>query len=86
MDRLRRRQVFGGDGYPVAAAVLALDAPVETHTHDFLELAVLLEGTVAYGSPNGHRSLAAGAVMVVRPGDWHGYADQHDAVIANLAG
>ena len=44
MDRLRRRQVFGSDGYPVAGAVIALDAPVGTHTHDFLELAVLLAG------------------------------------------
>lgn len=84
MDRLRRRQVFGADGYPVAAAVLALDAPVETHTHDFLELAVLLEGSVAYASPHGDRSLEAGAVMAVRPGDWHGYSEQRGAVIANL--
>jgi AraC-like DNA-binding protein len=84
MDRLRRRQVFGPDGYPVAAALIALDAPVETHTHDFLELAVLLAGRVTYVSDTGRYPLAAGAVMAVRPGDWHGYADQHDAVIANL--
>ena len=84
MDRLRRRQVFGPDGYPVAGAVIALDAPVETHTHDFLELAVLLAGRVTYVSDTGRYPLDAGAVMAVRPGDWHGYADQHDAVIANL--
>jgi AraC family L-rhamnose operon transcriptional activator RhaR len=84
MDRLRRRQVFGPDGYPVAGAVIALDAPVGTHTHDFLELAVLLAGRVTYVSDTGRYPLDAGAVMAVRPGDWHGYADQHDAVIANL--
>jgi AraC family L-rhamnose operon transcriptional activator RhaR len=84
MDRLRRRQVFGSDGYPVAGAVIALDAPVDTHTHDFLELAVLLEGRVTYASGPGDHLLEPGAVMAVRPGDWHGYADQHDAVIANL--
>ena len=84
MDRLRRRQVFGPDGYPVAGAVIALDAPVETHTHDFLELAVLVAGRVTYVSDTGRYPLEAGAVMAVRPGDWHGYADQHDAVIANL--
>jgi AraC family L-rhamnose operon transcriptional activator RhaR len=64
--------------------VIALDAPVGTHTHDFLELAVLLAGRVTYVSDTGHYPLDAGAVMAVRPGDWHGYADQHDAVIANL--
>ena len=84
MDRLRRRQVFGPDGYPLAGAVLTLDAPVETHTHDFLEVAVLLEGMVTYATPTGHQELEPGAVMAVRPGDWHGYDDQHGAVIANL--
>ncbi len=84
MDRLRRRQVFGPDGHPVAAAVLTLDGPVETHTHDFLELAVLLDGTVSHATPSGNRRLRPGAVMAVRPGDWHGYADQDGAVIANL--
>ncbi len=84
MDRLRRRQVFGPDGFPVAGAVITLDAPVETHTHDFLELAVLVAGRVTYVSDTGRYQLQAGAAMAVRPGDWHGYADQHDAVIANL--
>ena len=84
LDRLRRRQVFGPDGFPVAGAVITLDAPVETHTHDFLELAVLLAGRVTYANDSGRYPLEAGAVMAVRPGDWHGYADQHDAVIANL--
>jgi len=84
LDRLRRRQVFGPDGFPVAGAVITLDAPVETHTHDFLELAVLVSGRVTYTNDSGRYPLEAGAVMAVRPGDWHGYADQHDAVIANL--
>lgn len=84
MDRLRRRQVFGPDGFPVAGALITLDAPVETHTHDFLELAVLVDGTVTYATATGDHLLEAGAVMAVRPGGWHGYTDQHDAVIANL--
>jgi len=84
LDRLRRRQVFGPAGYPLAGAVIALDAPVETHTHDFLELAVLVAGRVTYATDSGRCPLKAGAVMAVRPGDWHGYADQHEAVIANI--
>ena len=47
MDRLRRSQVFGPAGFPVAGAVITLDAAVETHTHDFLELAVLVAGRVS---------------------------------------
>ena len=56
MDRLRRRQVFGPGGFPVAGAVITLDAPVETHTHDFLELATLVAGRVTYVSDTGRVS------------------------------
>ena len=84
MDQLRRRQVFGPDGYPVAGAVLSVPDPVDSHTHDFLELAVLLDGTVGYQTARDFRRLEAGAVTAVRPGDWHAYLDPDGAVIGNL--
>jgi AraC-like DNA-binding protein len=84
VDRLRRRQVFGADGFPLAGAIVVLDGPVEEHTHDFLEVAVLLAGAVTYLSPGGRRSLEAGAVTAVRPGGWHGYAEPDEAEIGNL--
>jgi len=84
MDQLRRRQVFGPDGYPVAGAVLSVPDPVDSHTHDFLELAVLLDGTVGYQTVRGFRRLDAGAVTAVRPGEWHAYLDPDRAVIGNL--
>lgn len=83
MDRLRRRQVFAA-GFPVGGAVLAVDQPVEAHTHDFLELAVLLEGSVASVTRSGTRALEVGSVAVVRPGEWHGYENPAAAVIGNL--
>jgi AraC family L-rhamnose operon transcriptional activator RhaR len=84
VDRLRRRDVFPADGFPVAGEVVGLDAPVEGHTHDFLEVAVLLEGTVTHLTATGRQVLAAGAVTAVRPGQWHGYAEPGRALIGNL--
>ena len=84
MDRLRRRQVFAADGFPAAGEVVLLDSAVDVHTHDFLEVAVLLSGTVTHLSQVGPQSLTAGAVTAVRPGQWHGYAQPGEAVIGNL--
>lgn len=84
MDRMRRRQVFGADGYPIAGGLVRLETPVEVHTHDFLEIAVVLSGSVTYLSSTGRRPLGAGAVTVVRPGEWHGYADPDDTMVGNL--
>lgn len=84
MDRLRRQQVFGAEGLPLAGAVIELNAPVDVHTHDFLELSVLLSGRVTYVTPSGRQPLTVGAIAAVRPGEWHGYTDPETAVIANL--
>ncbi|GAA1433093.1 hypothetical protein GCM10009616_24220 [Microlunatus lacustris] len=84
MDRLRRRDVFAADGFPGAGQVVALSAPVEGHTHDFLEVAVLLGGTVTHLTSTGREVLTAGAVTAVRPGRWHGYTEPEQAVIGNL--
>ena len=84
MDQLRRRQVFGPDGYPVAGAVLSVADPVDSHTHDFLELAVLFEGTVGHQTAGGIEHLHAGTVTAARPGEWHAYTDPDRAVIGNL--
>lgn len=84
MDRLHRREVFAAEGLPAAGEVVDLDTPVQVHTHDFLEVAVLLGGTVTHLSQTGGRALTAGAVTAVRPGQWHGYARPEQAVIGNL--
>ena len=84
MDRLRRRDVFPADGFPAAGEVVRLDLGVEGHTHDFLEVAVLLEGTVIHLTSTGRQALTAGTVTAIRPGQWHGYVEPEDAVVGNL--
>ncbi len=84
MHRLRRRDVFPAGGFPAAGEVVELGAAVEGHTHDFLEVAVLLDGTVTHLTSTGRQPLTAGAVTAVRPGQWHGYAEPEQAVVGNL--
>ncbi|HEU5486068.1 MAG TPA: AraC family transcriptional regulator [Microlunatus sp.] len=84
VDRLRRPQVFGSAGYPVAGAMVTLSSSVDEHTHDFLEVAVVLAGRATYLSPLGPRPIGPGAVTAVRPGQWHGFAQPDRAVIGNL--
>jgi AraC family L-rhamnose operon transcriptional activator RhaR len=84
MERLRRRQVFGPDGYPIAGDTVTLTGSVEEHTHDFLELAVVLAGRATYLSSAGPRQLEPGAVTAVRPGQRHGFSQPDRAVVGNL--
>lgn len=84
MHRYTRALVFGADGYPVAAERYRVDEPIEVHSHDFLELAVVVDGAITHVTREGRRCLEAGSVLVMRPGGWHGYADPEAADVFNL--
>jgi AraC family L-rhamnose operon transcriptional activator RhaR len=43
------------------------------HTHSFVEIAVILSGEGVHHSLAGRQRLAAGDVITLRPGVWHGY-------------
>jgi AraC-like DNA-binding protein len=84
MNRLRRVDVFVDDAFPLGAARYVLSGDVEPHTHDFVELAVVLAGTPTYLDESGEHVLGPGAVAVVRPGQWHGYSRAAQAEVINL--
>ncbi|PRY32468.1 AraC family transcriptional regulator [Umezawaea tangerina] len=45
------------------------------HTHSFVEVAVVTGGEGVHVSPDGHRPVRAGDVLLLRPGVWHGYEE-----------
>lgn len=47
----------------------------ETHTHSFVEIAVVIGGEGVHHCLAGRRQLAVGDVILLRPGVWHGYED-----------
>jgi AraC family L-rhamnose operon transcriptional activator RhaR len=46
-----------------------------THTHSFVEIAVILSGEGVHHSLAGRQQVAAGDVILLRPGVWHGYEE-----------
>jgi AraC family L-rhamnose operon transcriptional activator RhaR len=78
LERLTRSQVFGA-GVAIAAWHFVLIEPVPPHVHDFIELAVVTRGAGRHTRSEGTRRLAAGDVVVVRPGAWHAYTPEEGA-------
>lgn len=47
--------------------------PTPFHDHDFVEVAVVRGGAAVHRGVHGERPLARGDVIVLHPGQWHGY-------------
>jgi AraC family L-rhamnose operon transcriptional activator RhaR len=61
-----------------------LTRPAADHSHDFVELAVVTGGTATHVSAGGERRLGRGSLVMMRPGDWHGYRDCRGLTVHNI--
>jgi AraC-like DNA-binding protein len=68
---------------PVLATVVELNRPVEDHAHDFLEVAVVSQGSGVHATSAGLAPAQPGDVYVLRPGAWHGFRRCRSLVVAN---
>jgi AraC-like DNA-binding protein len=80
-ETLHEAELFVGG--PVWGGVHRLDAGVEAHAHDFVEIAVIGPGAGRHASSQGVRRVRHGQVVVLRPGAWHGFQECSDLVVAN---
>lgn len=62
----------------------AHDGAVAFHDHDFLEIAVVIEGGAIHRGIHGERAVRRGDCIVLHPGQWHGYARSTSMVLWNL--
>jgi AraC family transcriptional regulator, L-rhamnose operon transcriptional activator RhaR len=53
------------------------EEPMEDHTHNFVEIAVVTGGEAVQRSLAGRHQLGPGDVVLLRPGVWHGYETRH---------
>jgi AraC family L-rhamnose operon transcriptional activator RhaR len=53
------------------------------HTHSFVEVAIVAEGSGIHRSLNGRHPMTAGDVVLLRPGVWHTYEECADQVVYN---
>lgn len=68
---------------PIWGGVHRLNADVESHAHDFLEIAVIGPGRGRHVTSQGSREARAGEVFVLRPGAWHGFQACADLTVGN---
>lgn len=67
------------------AAQHHLDHPdCRAHSHDFVEIALIVSGAADHCSAAGKRGLSRGDVIVIRPGGWHGYSSCRALEMYNL--
>ncbi len=83
MHKILSSDVFGDPRLPVAEELLEVNADVAPHSHAFFEIAVVVAGTAVHVSADGSRELSAGSVVVLRPGQWHGYSECEGLVVRN---
>jgi AraC-like DNA-binding protein len=83
MHLIRRSQVFA-EGLDVAAERLRVERPQRAHGHDFLELVLVSRGAGTHDSRQGARPLRRGSVVVMRPGEWHGYSESDGLDVTNV--
>jgi AraC-like DNA-binding protein len=76
-------EVFPDQRLPVAGERLELAADVAPHSHAFFEIAVVLAGSGIHLSAAGEVPLERDSVVVLRPGEWHGYTDCDGLVLRN---
>ncbi|MFI7061563.1 AraC family transcriptional regulator [Kribbella sp. NPDC050124] len=83
MHQVLSSQVFADQRLPVAGERLELGADVAPHSHAFFEIAVVIAGRGIHLSAAGEVRLEPDSVVVLRPGEWHGYTDCDGLVLRN---
>ncbi|MER7108649.1 AraC family transcriptional regulator [Streptomyces sp. NPDC000229] len=68
---------------PVHTGRHRLTGDVPGHSHDFLEIALVVSGRGRHLTAAGGRPLCAGDVIVLRPGPWHSYLDCTGLTVVN---
>jgi AraC-like DNA-binding protein len=76
-------EVFPDQRLPVAGERIELTSDVAAHSHAFFEIAVVVAGRGTHVSAAGEVELQPDSVVVLRPGEWHGYADCAGLVVRN---
>ncbi|MQM27079.1 AraC family transcriptional regulator [Glycomyces albidus] len=71
-------------GSRVHTARYAHEEAVHPHTHGFVELVAVVDGTAVHCSRAGRTPLAVGDLVLLRPGLWHSYEECAGLVLYNL--
>lgn len=77
------RDLFGHLGAPVWLNHYSHHHPMDLHGHDFLEIVLVTEGTADHLTVHGRQPIAVGDLIIIHPGQWHGYHETKGLWILN---
>jgi AraC family L-rhamnose operon transcriptional activator RhaR len=80
---LERRRLFPGPGALVHVNRPLHDGDVPLHRHDFVEIALVVEGRALHRTIGGLEPVARGDALVLPPGRWHAYERCRGLHLAN---
>ncbi|GAA1116838.1 hypothetical protein GCM10009630_13200 [Kribbella jejuensis] len=83
MHNVLSSEVFPDPRLPVAGERIELVADVAIHSHAFFEIAVVVAGSGTHVSAAGEVPLVPDSVVVIRPGEWHGYINCTALIVRN---
>ncbi|HSI07325.1 MAG TPA: AraC family transcriptional regulator, partial [Rariglobus sp.] len=84
MQRLRVADYFFVPEIPVAVHAMPGQGAMPLHRHEFAELTIILAGSAAHVTPQGHYPIAAGDVFFIPPEQPHGFADARGLGLVNV--
>jgi len=84
LHQVLREQVFPAASPSVLASLVQVDLASAPHSHAFVELAVVVGGRGVHESATGRWALSRGSVVLMLPGEWHGYDDCRQLRVWNL--
>ena len=78
-----RELIFKSGYIPMMVEEIEVREDVEAHSHQFMEIAIITEGTGFHFSSMGRQQIVVGDVFVLRPGAWHSFQDCRDLKVYN---
>lgn len=79
-----RPDIFRDARHPLAVMRVRDHIDLDLHTHDFVELVLILDGRAQHLTKDASYPLAAGDAFVIKPGFAHGYRDTRQLELCNI--
>ncbi len=83
VEHLTARSLFPPVGVPLHVNRPLHDGNIPLHDHDFVEIALVVEGHGVHRTIHGERAIGAGDVFILHPGQWHSYERCRGLVLYN---
>jgi AraC family L-rhamnose operon transcriptional activator RhaR len=78
-----RRELFRSREAIAMTRAYGVDGRIVPHSHDFVEMVLVMAGEGVHRSREGALVLGRGDLLVIRPGAWHTYEDCRDLQLYN---